>query len=134
MAYPAQIEPHRAPPRAVPPRLAARPVAASPAPTFSPLEWSIIRQARVDGLSSLREPGRLRRFLSWLFGLNRTPRLASPRLETLRRTAVLSWHFGFSVPGDDVAEFIAPGFGSDQYELLVHSIRAAINPGPQRIH
>ena len=134
MAHLARIEPHRAPSPAVPPRLAARPVAVTPAPTFSPLEWAIIRQARVDGLSSLREPGRLRRFFSWVFGLNRPPKLASPRLEALRRTAVLSWHFGFSVPGEDVAEFIAAGFGPDQYELLVHSIRAAINPGPQRIH
>jgi hypothetical protein len=35
---------------------------------------------------------------------------------------VLSWHFGFTVSGDDVADFLSAGFTSDQYELLVISI------------
>ena len=52
--------------------------------------------------------------------------------EALRRMAVLSWHFGFTVPGDDVAGFLSQGFSPDQYELMVRSIRAAVS-GPQRI-
>jgi hypothetical protein len=39
---------------------------------------------------------------------------------------VLSWRFGFSVPGSDVADFVAAGFSPDQYELLVSSVRAAV--------
>ena len=65
-------------------------------------------------------------------GRNGSPELANERLEALRRMAVLSWHFGFTVPGDDVANFLSAGFSPDQYELMVASIRAAIGT-PQRI-
>ena len=60
------------------------------------------------------------------------PELANERLEALRRMAVLSWHYGFTVPGDDVANFLSQGFSPDQYELMVRSIRAAVG-APQRI-
>jgi hypothetical protein len=94
-------------------------------PRFSDLEWSVIRLARLDALWTLRTPTRLGRFLRRLIGRNPNPALANPRLETLRRMSVLSWHFGFAVPGDDVAEFLRAGFGLDQYELLVSTVRSA---------
>ena len=95
-------------------------------PDFSRLEWSVIRLARVDGLSTLRPAGRLRRSFNWLMGRKGSPELANERLEALRRIAVLSWHYGFTVPGEDVAKFLSAGFSPDQYELMVRSIRAAI--------
>ena len=94
----------------------------------------MIRLSRVDSLATLREPGIIGRFINWLTGRNGSPELANPQLEALRRISVLSWHFGFTVPGDDVADFIAAGFSPEQYELLVHSVRAAISAGSQRIH
>lgn len=118
MAYLARIEPFDSQ------QIAQLAVAARPEPEFSALEWSIIRFARNDGLSTLREPGPFRRLLNWVIGRTGNPRLASDRLEALRRTAVLSWNFGFSVPGEDVADFVAAGFTIDQYELLVSSVRA----------
>ena len=66
-------------------------------------------------------------------GRNGSPELANPRLEALRRISVLSWHFGFTVPGDDVADFLSAGFSPDQYELLVTSIRRALSSSAQRI-
>ena len=96
-----------------------------PEPRFSDLEWSIIRLARIDGLWTLRSPTRLRRFFSRLLGRNPNPGLANPRLEALRQMAVLSWHYGFTVPGEDVVDFIAAGFTLDQYELLVTGITKA---------
>jgi len=134
MAYLARIETYAAQPLTNPLKAVPKPFPDVPAARFSLLEWSVIQLARVDGLSTLREPGPLARFFGWLVGLGGNPKLANPRLEALRRISVLSWHYGFSVPGDDVAEFIAAGFTPDQYELLVHSVRAAINGGPQRIH
>jgi len=101
-------------------------------PDFTSLEWSVIRLARVDGLSTLREPGRLGRFWRWLMGRTGSPKLANERLEALRRMAVLSWHFGFTVPGRDIREFLSAGFNLDQYELMVSSIRAALS-APKRI-
>ena len=130
MAYLAKIEPQNAAPIA----LTGTPANDTAKPDFSPLEWSVIRLAQVDGLSTLRAPGLFRRFVNWLMGRKGSPELANERLEALRRMAVLSWHFGFTVPSDDVADFIAAGFTSDQYELLVTSVRAAIGAGSQRIH
>ena len=128
MAYLAKIEPQAASPIA----LTGIPANDTARPDFSALEWSVIRLARVDGLSTLRPPGRIRRFVNWLMARNGSPELANERLESLRRMAVLSWHFGFTVPGDDVAHFISQGFSPDQYELMVRSIRAAVST-PQRI-
>ena len=134
MAYLARIETHMAQPVALLPRIVAAPALAAPAPEFSALEWSVIRLARVDSLSTLRPPGRVVRFTNWLVGRNGNPELANPQLEALRRIAVLSWHFGFTIPGEDVADFIAAGFSPEQYELLVHGVQAAIGATPQRIH
>ena len=128
MAYLAKIEPQAASPIA----LAGVPANDTAKPDFSKLEWSVIRLARVDGLSTLRPAGPLRRFWNWLMGRNGGPELANERLEALRRMAVLSWHYGFTVPGDDVAAFLSQGFSPDQYELMVRSIRAAVG-APQRI-
>ena len=100
---------------------------------FSELEWSVIRFARQDGLATLHEPGRIGRFWKWLIGRQGSPKLANERLEALRRMAVLSWHNGFTVHGDDVAEFFSAGFSPDQYQLLVTSIWSVLS-GPKRIH
>jgi hypothetical protein len=128
MAYLAKIETEKAAPIALP----GIPANDTAKPDFSRLEWSVIRLSRVDGLSTLREPGRLRRFFNWLMGRTGSPVLANERLEALRRMAVLSWHYGFTVPGDDVANFLSQGFSPDQYELMVGSISDAIS-APKRI-
>ena len=128
MAYLARIEPQTAEPIA----LTGVPANDISKPDFSRLEWSVIRLARVDGLSTLREPGRWGRFVNWLMNRKGLPSLANERLEALRKMAVLSWHYGFTVPGDDVASFLSAGFSPDQYELMVRSVRAAIS-GPQGI-
>lgn len=118
MAYLARIEPLDSEPSAL------FAPADKPEPRFSALEWSIIRLMRNDGLSSIREPGLARRFVNWLIGPTGNPRLASERLEALRRMAVLSWNFGFSIPGEDIADFLSAGFTIEQYELLVSTVRA----------
>jgi hypothetical protein len=128
MAYLARIEPQTAEPIT----LTGVPANDIGKPDFSRLEWSVIRLARVDGLSTLREPGRWGRFVNWLMNRKGLPSLANERLEALRKMAVLSWHYGFTVPGDDVATFLSAGFSPDQYELMVRSVRAAIS-GPQGI-
>jgi hypothetical protein len=119
MAYLARIEPLQS--RPIAPIMV--PTEPTPKPDFTPLEWSVIRLARVDKLSTIREPGPVRRFFNWLIGRTSSPKLANERLEAIRRIAVLSWHFGFSVPGEDVADFLSAGFTPDQYELLVASTR-----------
>jgi hypothetical protein len=127
MAYLAKIETQDSRPVALP-AIAAN---SNTRPNFSPLEWSIIRLARIDRLWTIRTAGRLRRFWNWFVGRG-NPELANPKLEALRRMAVLTWHFGFTVPGEDVSEFISAGFSPDQYELMAGSINAALS-SPKRI-
>ena len=96
-------------------------------PTLSALEWSVVALAERDHPSTMREPGRIAVALGALFGGYRHPRrLADPKLEALRRMAILSWRHGYVVPGEAVREFLAAGFSSEQYELLVDSIRVAL--------
>ena len=128
MAYLAKIETQDSQPIALPAIAAPK----SSKSAFSPLEWSIIRLARIDRLWTIRTAGRLRRFWNWFVGRG-NPELANPKLEALRRIAVLTWHYGFTVPGEDVADFISAGFSPDQYELMAGSINAALS-SPRRIH
>ena len=95
-------------------------------PNFSKLEWSVIRLARVDRLWTIRTAGRVRKFWNWLIGRG-NPELANPKLEALRRMAVLTWHYGFTVPGRDIAEFLSAGFSPDQYELMAGCINSTIS-------
>jgi hypothetical protein len=91
---------------------------------FSPLEWSVIALARRDGLSSLSEPGRVAMALGSLFGTRRNPKLADPRLEALRRMAVMAWRRGYAVPLPEVAAFRAAGFTREQLQTLLSSIES----------
>ena len=127
MAYLAKIEPLDSQPIALPALVASKPAK----PEFSPLEWSVIRLAKIDRLWTIRAAGRVRRFWNWFVGRG-NPELANPKLEALRRMAVLTWHYGFTVPGDDVANFLSAGFSPDQYELMAGSINSALS-APRRI-
>jgi len=124
MAYLAKIE-------ALDSQPIALPTLAPEQPEFSALEWSVIRFARLDKLWTIRAAGRVRRFWNWVLGRG-NPELADPKLEALRRMAVLTWHFGFTVHGDDVADFLSAGFSPDQYELMAGSINTVIST-PRRI-
>ena len=132
MGHPARVQPHFAQ-QIAPVAFAATPANDTAKPDFTDLEWSVIRFARTDGLGTLREPGPIGRFWNWLIGRHGSPKLANERLEALRRMAVLSWHHGFTVNGDDVSEFLSSGYSPDQYELMVTSIWAALS-APKRMH
>jgi hypothetical protein len=104
--------------------LAAEPARTSGYTALSALEWAVVRVARRDRLSTLVRPGRLSEWMRRLARLP-NPRLADPRLEALRRMAVLTWRYGFTVPGRDVKTFLDAGFTPDQYEALAAGIGAA---------
>ena len=124
MAYLAKIETLHSRPIALPAMAVSK-------PDFSTLEWSVIRFARLDRLWTIRAAGRIRRFWNWVLARG-NPELADPKLEALRRMAVLTWHFGFTVPGNDVADFLSAGFSPDQYELMAGYINSAL-AGTRRI-
>ncbi|MCW2351511.1 hypothetical protein [Sphingobium sp. B12D2B] len=89
-----------------------------------PVEWTIVRLAREDGLSSLREESRLGRLLRLVFGSRRAMPLASARLEALRRIAVLSWHHGYNIAPSELGRFYEAGYTTHQYETLLRHIGA----------
>ncbi len=96
---------------------------------FSALEWQVVDLAQRDRLSSINRPGLLARFYRWAFGGAVKTALSDPRLEALRRIAVLSWYRGFSVAPAEVRAFLAAGFTLDQYETLlarIHAVRATL--------
>ncbi|MBO9575751.1 MAG: hypothetical protein J7494_08450 [Sphingobium sp.] len=91
---------------------------------FSRREWTIIRLAREDGLSSLREESEFKEFLRLVFGFERKRPLSSPRLEALRRVAVLGWHYGHNIAGSELSAFFAAGYSPDHYDVLLAHIGA----------
>jgi hypothetical protein len=92
---------------------------------FSALEWLVIALAQRDHLSSLREPGRFARAAAALFGGRGERPLAGPRLEALRRVAVLARHRGGDVPAAEMAAFRRAGFSAEQGAILIASVSSA---------
>jgi hypothetical protein len=96
---------------------------AVPEERLSALEWAVVALARRDRVASLKAPGPLSIALGKVFGsAGRGPHLADPRLEALRRIAVLTWHKGFAIPAREVDRFVSAGFSLGQYETLATSI------------
>ena len=93
--------------------------------TLSVLEWQAVKLGARDPLSSLHAPSLIARIGAALFGAKFASRLADPRLEALRRIAALSWRRGYSIHPDEVRAFVAAGFSTEQYELVVDHLSAA---------
>ena len=104
----------------------------TPMPQLSALEWSVVAVARKDSLASLREPGRLGMAMAALFGGRQNPKLTDPRLEALRRVAVLAWHHGYTLPVSEIKAFMKAGFSADQFETLLASISRGRAARPHR--
>ena len=94
---------------AEPPRIAA--INAAPeAPLFTPAERAVIAVARIDGASSVRPRTLLTRLAAALFGVAPPNPLADPRLEALRRFAVLARLAKGHPSRADTDAFLAAGF------------------------
>ncbi|MDR6786684.1 hypothetical protein J2Y58_000022 [Sphingomonas sp. BE138] len=102
----------------------ADPVPEAPA-RLSALEWSVVALARQDRLSSLNRPGRIATALAILFKPPHNRMLADERLEALRRIAVFGWHYGYTIPTEELKRFLKAGFSPAQYELMMDSIGVA---------
>jgi hypothetical protein len=103
------------------PAALAVPMAEAPR-EFTPREWLVVKLARSDSLSSLREESELMEFLRLVFGYPRARPLSDPKLESLRRLAVMSWHYGYNIDGGDLEAFLGAGYSLDQYEALLGHI------------
>ena len=103
--------------------------------TFSDLEWSIVAMAEQDGLASLRRPNRFWSLVAAIFGIRTPNRLASDRLEALRRVAVLVWRGTRSLPEVELQPFFEAGFSQshlEQLERRIASVRMRLVGGAAR--
>jgi len=96
--------------------------------TFSGREWMVIALARGDTASSLEEPSRFRRTIEAFFKIRRANRLADPRLEALRRMAVLLRTGRGDTSAEERAGFFSAGFSRSQLAALTGFVAKAIRP------
>ncbi|MBY8822364.1 hypothetical protein [Sphingomonas colocasiae] len=79
-------------------------------PVFSALEMSVVALAARDTAWSVRPRTRFVRIVEALFGIRRSNPLANPRLEALRRFAVIARTVRGAVPAPELQAFFAAGF------------------------
>ena len=89
------------------------------------LDRTVVELARADSRWSLRAPGRIDVLLRWMFGITSTNRLADPRLEALRRFAVLLRLRGDRLPALETDRLIAAGYLREAVEELRRMIRGS---------
>lgn len=77
---------------------------------IAPLERQVLQLAAADTRSSLNEPGRIVKMLCWVFAVRSANRLADPRIEALRRFAVMARVHGDALPDAEVDRLIGAGF------------------------
>lgn len=95
------------------------------APQLSPLEWSIVAMAERDSLATLRKPNSFWSLVGAIFAIKPANRLASDRLEALRRVSVLAWRYRWNVPQSELDAFFDAGYTTEQYEQLQSRIAGA---------
>lgn len=130
MAYVNFTELHETAPTLTAPRAVVQPEK----PALSPLEWSVVALAQKDRLSSIDRPGPIALAMGRLFGSRRGTDLADPRLEALRRLAVIAWHRGYAIATAEIRKFLEAGFSMAQYELVLASISRGRDARNQRVH
>lgn len=93
--------------------------------TFTALELKTIELARSDDVRSAFAPGPIRRLAGLLFGWRELNSLANPRLEALRRVALLAWRDGYRIDPNAMADLLEAGFEIRHFELLLQLTASA---------
>ena len=106
-----------------------------PSPTGALLqrvERDVLLASRRDRVSSLGGEAPLGRWNARLFGIRASNRLADPRLEALRRFAVLLRSRGEGLPSAEQARIVAAGFSPMQVAEIRRLIEAERSPRRMR--
>ncbi|MEP9358386.1 hypothetical protein [Sphingomonas sp. KR3-1] len=94
---------------------------------LTPLELRTLQLSQADGRASLRAPRRIERLGALLFGSRRVSGLANPRLEALRRFAILYRLDGAALDAAETARAEAAGFSA----AALDQIRGLIDARPR---
>ena len=97
---------------------------AAPSPGLSPLERSVVRLSLRDARSTLSASPRWLAGIRGLLGFASPNALADPRLEALRRFAVLTRLDGVAA-GEEQARFLAAGFDPVQADQVAAMVAGA---------
>lgn len=89
---------------------------------FTPLEWHVIDQARMDSLSNIATVHRTSSDPAIYVEVDHVRPSPCRRMQVLRRAAVLAWH-GRSEWPDQSPDFYEAGFSPEQGALLARHIR-----------
>lgn len=92
---------------------------------FTTLEWTVIRLAQGDPVSSVRRPGKMLAMLRSVFGFKQRTVLANEKLEALRRIAVLALRRGVEVASADLPMFMNAGYSPQHFQLLLACVCGA---------
>jgi len=98
------------------------------APLLQRIERDVLLASRRDRPSSLERAGRFGGWIGRLFGFAPVNRLADPRLEALRRFAVLLRRRGDRLPASEETRFRAAGFSPAQVAEVRRLIDGARAP------
>jgi len=96
------------------------------------LERTVVRLSRLDGLISVEQSGRFKRFLVEFFGVRLANRLANARLEALRRYCVVSRIIRGQPPFDEALILRNGGFSDAALREIEELIREAAARGGRR--
>jgi hypothetical protein len=96
------------------------------------LERTVVRLSRLDGLISVEQSGRFKRFLVEFFGVRFANRLANARLEALRRYCVVSRIIRGQPPFDEAFILRNGGFSEAALREIEALIREAAARGGRR--
>jgi hypothetical protein len=95
---------------------------------LTPLELRTLQLSQADGRASLRAPHRIERLSAVLFGSRRVSGLANPRLEALRRFAILYRLDGVALEAVEMARAEAAGLSA----AALDRVRRIIDGWPRR--
>ncbi len=88
--------------------------------SLTELDWRVVETARENGPRSLKPDGKFVRFLKDFFGLPIERRLASDRLEALRRFSVRAWYWDL-IRTSDLRALMDAGYSSTAvFQILAH--------------
>jgi len=96
------------------------------------LERTVVRLSRLDGLCSVEQSGRFKRFLVEFIGVRLANRLANARLEALRRYCVVSRMIRGKPPFDEAVILRNGGFSDAALREIEVLIQAAAARGSRR--
>ncbi|NYT41101.1 hypothetical protein HZY97_10065 [Sphingomonas sp. R-74633] len=85
---------------------------------LTPLELRTLQLSQADGRASLRAPNRIERLGAMLFGSRRVAGLANPRLEALRRFAILYRLDGAAIDAAEMMRAEAAGLSAGMLDRV----------------